>query len=157
MMQPMIMYTPNLNPIHMSHGGRIKILVVLRHPEGSGEFKKMMVVMNSGDKIYSLKRAIEKEFMELFPMEQPYVVAKVEDNNGYSLSNQSNVEDFITNGMTVYALPESLLDPSEQNAKYDNVHLHAGQNITELVHMLNSLQHNILKKLATSSELNRCS
>ena len=51
------------------------------------EYKKMMVVMNGSDKIYALKRAIEREFMDLFPMEQPYVVAKIEDSNGFSLSN----------------------------------------------------------------------
>lgn len=123
----------------------------------------MIVVMNGSDKIYTLKRAIEKEFMDLFPMEQPYVVAKIEDASGYSLSNQSNIEDFITNGMTVYALPEQLVDPShdalDTGAKvgYDNVHLHAGQNLPELVQMLSSLQHNILKKMATSSDLNRSS
>lgn len=71
-----------------------------------------MIVMNGKDKIYDLKRAIEKEFMDLFPMEQPYVVAKIEDANGYSFSNQSNVEDFITNGMGVFAMPEKLIDPS---------------------------------------------
>ena len=71
----------------------------------------MMVVMNSTDKVFALKRAIEREFMDLFPTEQPYVVAKIEDANGFSLSNQSNVEDFIVNGQNVFAIPERLVDP----------------------------------------------
>lgn len=55
--------------------------------ESNQEFKKMMIVMEGTDQVFKLKRAIEKEFMDLFPMEQPYVVAKIEDANGYSLSN----------------------------------------------------------------------
>ena len=39
--------------------------------------------------IYDLKRRIECEFAELFPLEPPYVVAKIDDSNGFSLSNQS--------------------------------------------------------------------
>ena len=71
-----------------NYSGRIKILVTLRKSLSSNdEYKKMMVVMNGTDKIYTLKRTIEREFLDLFPSEQPYVVAKIEDQNGYSLSN----------------------------------------------------------------------
>ena len=94
----------------------------------------MMVVMNGTDKIYSLKRAIEREFMDLFPLEQPYVVAKIEDANGYSLSNQSNVEDFIQNGQNIYAMPEQLIDPSAgSDGSYEQTAIHGGQNTVELV------------------------
>jgi hypothetical protein len=156
--QPQYQLVPQQNSLN----GRFKILVILRQSQVTNkEYKKMMVVMNGSDKIYTLKRAIDKEVMDLFPMEQPYVVAKIEDASGYSLSNQSYVQDFITQGMTVYALPEQLLDPSQEmgtgGGGFENVHLHAGQNITELVQMLSSLQHNILKKMATSGDLNRSS
>ena len=57
-----------------------------------------MMVMNGRDKVSVLKRAIEKEFLDLFPNEQPFVVAKLEDHNGFSLSNGSNIGDFIQNG-----------------------------------------------------------
>tara|TARA_B110000285_G_scaffold226828_1_gene287167 strand:- start:692 stop:868 length:177 start_codon:yes stop_codon:yes gene_type:complete len=58
----------------------------------------MMLVMNGQEKVSNLKRAIEREFMELFPVENPYVVAKLEDANGFSLSNGSNIADFIQSG-----------------------------------------------------------
>jgi hypothetical protein len=41
---------------------------------------------------------IEKEFLDLFPNEAPYVVAKLDDMNGFSLSNGSFIRDFISNG-----------------------------------------------------------
>ena len=66
----------------------------------------MMLVISSNDKVYTLKRAIEREFLDLFPNENPYVVAKLEDTHGFSLSNGSNIGDFITNGQMVFAQPE---------------------------------------------------
>ena len=57
-----------------------------------------MLVVASNEKIYTLKRAIEREFLDLFPNENPYVVAKLEDMHGFSLSNGSNIGDFISNG-----------------------------------------------------------
>ena len=74
--------------------------------------------MEGSEKIHTLKRAIEREFLDLFPNEQPYVVAKLEDPNGFSLSNGSNIGDFIENGQMVYAQPEGVSDPSQQ-AKFD--------------------------------------
>ena len=75
---------------------KIKILVTLRKVYGGkDEYKKMMLVIPSTDKIFSLKRLIEREFLDLFPNEQPYVVAKLEDSNGYSLSSNSCIGDFI--------------------------------------------------------------
>ena len=88
--------------------------------------------------------------MDLFPTEQPYVVAKLEDGNGFSLSNGSQIGDFIANGQMVYAEPEGILDPSQQKSGGESVPLHGGQNALELVTMLNSLQYNILHKLAIS-------
>jgi|TARA_B110000285_G_C15113553_1_gene612606 hypothetical protein len=66
----------------------------------------MMLVISSNDKVYTLKRAIEREFLDLFPNENPYVVAKLEDTHGFSLSNGSNIGDFITNGQMIFAQPE---------------------------------------------------
>lgn len=43
--------------------------------------------------IYELKRKIEREFSELFPHEPPYVVAKLEDSDGFAVSNSSQVKD----------------------------------------------------------------
>ena len=57
-----------------------------------------MLVINGQLKIQDLKRAIEKEFLDLFPNEPPYVVAKLDDMNGFSLSNGSYIRDFIQNG-----------------------------------------------------------
>ena len=98
--------------------------------------------MSCFERVSMLKRAIEREFMELFPSEQPYVVAKLEDANGFSLSNGSNIGDFISNGQMVYAEPERLFDPSKQNeslsgtANFNVQAIHGGQNIFELVTML---------------------
>ena len=123
-----------------NYSGRIKILVTLRKSLNSNdEYKKMMVVMNGTDKVYALKRTIEREFLDLFPTEQPYVVAKIEDQNGYSLSNQSNVEDFIQNGQIIYAMPERLVYPHRTGAEgesVDEVAIHGGSNALELVQML---------------------
>jgi hypothetical protein len=78
---------------------KVRILVTLRKSYGSSDpYKKMMLVVSGQEKVSGLKRAIEREFMELFPVEPPYVVAKLEDANGFSLSNGSNIADFIQNG-----------------------------------------------------------
>ena len=75
---------------------KIRVLVTLRKTYGGNEeYKKLMLVVPSHDKIYNLKRLIEREFLDLFPNEPPYVVAKLEDHNGFSLSNGSNIGDFI--------------------------------------------------------------
>lgn len=86
-------------PIQHGFSQKIRILVTLRKTYGGNEeYKKMMLVVNSSEKIYTLKRAIEREFLDLFPNENPYVVAKLEDQHGFSLSNGSNIGDFISNG-----------------------------------------------------------
>ena len=46
-------------------------------------------------KVYELKRQIEREFAELFPNEPPYVVAKLEDTEGFALSNSSQISDVL--------------------------------------------------------------
>jgi hypothetical protein len=49
-------------------------------------------------RIAELKRKIEKEFLDLFPSETPFIVAKLEDEHGYSLSNNSCVGEFLRHG-----------------------------------------------------------
>ena len=50
-----------------------------------------------------MKRKIEKEFSDLFPNEPPFIVAKLEDEYGYSLSNSSKVGEFLKYGDRVVA------------------------------------------------------
>lgn len=64
--------------------------------------------MAGGARIADLKRQIEKEFSELFPYESPYVVAKLDDEYGYSLSNGSKIGDFLKFGDRITAQPENL-------------------------------------------------
>lgn len=83
----------------LEYSFKLRVLVTLRKTYGGNEeYKKMMLVVGNHEKVFSLKRAIEREFLDLFPNEPPYVVAKLEDANGFSLSNGSNVGDFIQNG-----------------------------------------------------------
>ena len=48
---------------------KVRILVTLRKTYGgTEEYKKMMLIIASTEKIYSLKRAIEREFLDLFQL-----------------------------------------------------------------------------------------
>lgn len=63
-----------------------------------------------------LKRQIEKEFSDLFPKEQTFICAKIEDEYGYSLSNNSFIHELLKNGDRVYVIPENFMgDPSIKN------------------------------------------
>ena len=45
-------------------------MVTLRRTYGGNDdYKKMMLVMDGNEKIYGLKRMIEREFLDLFPNE----------------------------------------------------------------------------------------
>ena len=57
--------------------------------------------------VIDLKRRIEREFAELFPAEPPYVCAKVEDSQGYALSNASRLGDVCSNAEPLFASPEA--------------------------------------------------
>lgn len=57
--------------------------------------KKLVLMISPSKMIYELKRKIEKEYSELFPEEPPYVVAKLQDQEGYALSNNSFVKDVL--------------------------------------------------------------
>ena len=118
----------SLQHLYPDLNSRVKVLVTLMKTFGGNEpHKKLMLVVRGQDKIFVLKRTIEREFMDLFPNEQPYVVAKLEDENGFALSNNSNIGDFLVSGQGVIAQPEPLKDPQE------NIH---GGGAAEMLQMM---------------------
>ena len=69
---------------------KLKLYITLRKQVDSVEtYKKLMLMIEDSGQVFDLKRRIEREFSELFPAEPPYVVAKIEDSQGFALSNQS--------------------------------------------------------------------
>ena len=93
-----------------SMGDQFKVYITLRkNYESDVDYKRLMIMINrkpfllltslkAMNKIADLKRKIEKEFVDLFPNEPPFIVAKLEDEYGYSLSNSSLVQDFLKYG-----------------------------------------------------------
>lgn len=74
----------------------IKIYVTMRKAyQPDSDFKKLLLMIGGQSMIYELKRKIEKEFSELFPAEPPFVVAKLEDSQGFALSNNSYAKDVL--------------------------------------------------------------
>ena len=100
--------------------------------------------------ISELKRRIEKEFVDLFPTEPPYIVAKLEDDKGFSLSNGSVVGEFLQHGDRIYAQPESLSNIRGQYARDNTRGLQGGGNSQDLLEMLKNLQTSIVTKLVSS-------
>lgn len=85
-----------------------------------------MLMAQENMKVYELKRQIEREFSELFPNEPPYVVAKLEDNEGFALSNSTQICDVVKADDRLVALPEEQpMSPSSVQV------LHGGQNAVE--------------------------
>ena len=72
---------------------KLKLYITLGTKSGAhssgAEYKKLVLMIEETALVRDLKRRIEREFAELFPAEPPYVVAKIDDSNGFSLSNQS--------------------------------------------------------------------
>lgn len=101
--------------------------------------------------ISELKRKIEKEFVDLFPSEPPYIVAKIEDTNGYSLSNNSLIGEFLQHGDRVYAQPESMSEIRAGGSSESVKGLHGGGNSQDLLEMLKNLQSSVVSKLAASN------
>ena len=58
----------------------------------------MLLMATGASRVFELKRRLEREFSELFPNEPPFVVAKLEDSNGFALSNSSLVKDVVVEG-----------------------------------------------------------
>lgn len=109
---------------------------------GTGwEYKRLTLLQEADSRVADLKRQVEKEFADLFPYEPPYIVAKLDDEQGYSLSNNSRVGDFLKYGDKISALPEAL---GGQNANP----MHGGSNTEDLVIMLRNLETSILGKIA---------
>lgn len=109
-----------LNTMMAQQGPVLKIYVTMRKDYDSDvDYKRLTLMIESkylniikllgGSRIADLKRKIEKEFSDLFPNEPPFVVAKLEDEYGYSLSNSSRVGDFLKYGDRIVAQPELLL------------------------------------------------
>mmetsp|Transcript_45194 Transcript_45194/g.32995 ORF Transcript_45194/g.32995 Transcript_45194/m.32995 type:complete len:122 (+) Transcript_45194:77-442(+) len=116
--------------------------------ESDIDYKRLTLMIDSNARISDLKRKVEKEFVDLFPNEPPFIVAKLEDEYGYSLSNSSRVGDFLKFGDRIAAQPELLFDPSKRAG--GEMTLHGGSNTEELVVMLKNLQQTIVGKLANS-------
>jgi hypothetical protein len=68
----------------------LRLFVTLKKTyDGDADYKKLLIMTHSTMRIAELKRKVEKEFNDLFPAEQPFIVAKIEDEHGFSLSNNS--------------------------------------------------------------------
>jgi len=66
----------------------MKLYITIRKkPDTVDDYKKLLLMIEDSCQVFELKRRIEREFAELFPAEPPYVVAKVEDTQGFALSN----------------------------------------------------------------------
>lgn len=115
----------------------IRIYVTLMNGESrEGDMKKLIVMTEGNMRISMLKRRIEQEYSELFPREKPLIVSKIEDQHGYSLSNNSFVSDLLKTDDRIFALPET------QTSGFVS-----GTDISELLSMLSNMQENISGKL----------
>jgi len=77
-------------------------------------------------KVYELKRQIEREFSELFPNEPPYVVAKIEDTEGFAFSNSSCLADVARTQDKLVVLPEEAVGPISPSSNAPMPNLHGG-------------------------------
>ena len=119
------------------------------------DYKKLILMTSPHIRIAELKRKIEKEFVDLFPAETPFVVAKIEDEYGYSLSNGSVVGDFLKHGDRIVAQPEGFVDQmgggsTPGGAPMPGRGLYGGGNTSDLLAMIQNLQQSVVAKLASS-------
>ncbi len=84
-------------------------MTLKRESDEDVEFQKLITMIRgrpclkqADAKVSELKRKIEREFADLFPGEQHFIVAKLQDEYGYSLSNSSVVGDVLHNGRSGY-------------------------------------------------------
>ena len=140
--------------VSSAHGGRepaIRVYVTLKKAyEGDEDYKKLSIMTNSNMYISELKRKIEKEFVDLFPSEPPFIVAKLEDEKGFSLSNNSLVGEFLQHGDRIYAQPEGVSEIRSGGGGDHVKGLHGGGNSQDLIEMLKNLQTSVVAKLAAS-------
>jgi Cdc14 phosphatase binding protein N-terminus len=119
----------------------IRIYVtLLKHQDSQIEYKKLIVMVDTSLRVSMLKRKVEQEFTELFPMEKPFICSKLEDQYGYSLSNSSLVGELLKNDDRLVAVPE------EQGKGFVS-----STDTRELISMLNTIQENISGKLSESA------
>ena len=119
----------------------IKLYVtLLKHQDSQIEYKKLIVMVDTSQRVSMLKRKIEQEFTELFPAEKPFICSKIEDQYGYSLSNSSLVGELLKNDDRLVAVPE------EQGKGFVS-----STDTRELLSMLSTIQENISSKLSDSA------
>lgn len=78
---------------------------IRRELETDVEYKRLILMVAGEMTISQLKRDIEKEFADLFPLEEPFICAKLEDEFGYALSNSSKINELLKGGDRIIALP----------------------------------------------------
>jgi len=115
-------------------------VTLLKTSEATLEYKKLIVMVDSDQRVSMLKRHIEREFTELFPNEKPFICSKVEDQYGYSLSNTSYIRDLLKHDDRVVAVPEV------SGGSFVNSH-----DTKELVQLLATMQQSISVKLASAA------
>ncbi|CAG9330504.1 unnamed protein product [Blepharisma stoltei] len=115
-------------------------VTLLKHSDSQIEYKKLILMVETTVKISMLKRKIEQEFTELFPIERPFICGKVDDQYGYSLSNTSFVGDLLKNDDRIVAVPD------ENGPGFISAH-----DTHELLSMLSTIQENIVGKLSEAA------
>jgi hypothetical protein len=115
-------------------------VTLLKTSEATLEYKKLIIMVDSDQRVSMLKRHIEREFTELFPNEKPFICSKVEDQYGYSLSNTSYIRDLLKHDDRVVAVPEV------SGGGFVNSH-----DTKELVQLLATMQQSIAVKLANAA------
>ena len=83
-------------------GQQLKVYVSLTKEDGR-EYRKLVLMASGSQMLFELKRKIEKEFGELYPTEPPFVVAKLQDKNGFAMSGNSKVAEVLMNGDLLFA------------------------------------------------------
>ena len=68
----------NTSAQQLASNGQLKLFVSLK-THSDQEYKKLTLLIDANSRISELKRQIEKEFGDLFPLEPPFVVAKIDD------------------------------------------------------------------------------
>lgn len=115
-------------------------VTLLKHSDSQIEYKKLILMVESTVRISMLKRKVEQEFTELFPVERPFICGKIDDQYGYSLSNTSFVGELLKNDDRVVAVPD---DAGPGFISANDTH--------ELLSMLSTIQENIAKKLSEAA------
>ncbi|OMJ88672.1 hypothetical protein SteCoe_9376 [Stentor coeruleus] len=118
----------------------IRLLVsLLKQQDSQTEYKKFIIMTDSSMRISNLKRRIEQEFAELFPLEKPFICSKLEDQYGYSLSNTALVSELLKSDDRILAVPED----------QSRIFL-SSSDIREIIFQFSTMQENLSSKLCDS-------